>query len=214
MQAIKILWKVTPRNYLNPIGGVDYQILASNLSMPSADPQFDPTLANPDEELLIMTTINNNSIPDMRCYTAVQNIVPTNIKNSTFVKVNEFQTTTSYVFKSLPELITAIEQREEEANSQIRLIAKFDKASMFWGSISPKVGISVLTDAEQKVATRISEVQACAVANDENVRRLIAIATNNNDAANVQQAFDINLGWHESEEWITMVDIPFNELTV
>jgi len=90
MQAIKILWKNPTRNYVNPVGGADYQILASNLSMPSADPQFDPTLANPSEELLIMATINNNSTPDMRVYRTVQKIVPTNNKNSFFVKVNEF----------------------------------------------------------------------------------------------------------------------------
>ena len=211
MQAIKILWKVTPRNYANPIGGVDYQILASNLSMPSADPQFDPTLANPEEELLIMATINNNSTPDMRVYRTVQNIAPTNQKNSFFVKVNEFQTTTNYVFKSLDELISSINQREIEANTKVRLESNFDKLSMVNSPIMAKFGTVTLTDVEQKIYDRTMEVQARTIANDENARRLIEVSKYNDTASEgSHQAFDINSGWQE--DGITLLDIPFNEL--
>lgn len=219
MKAIKILWNIpfSERDYegINGgiVGGRDWQASSTSFNFPSSDPNFDPTLANPMEEMLIMTNVESQSMPDMRSYVAEYYVTPTNIKNSIFTKVNEYQSQTRYKFKPLNELIEAIKQREMEANRDIRLLADFDKTQMFWGSIAPKVGVAPLTAPEIKVQTRINEVQACAVANDDNVRRLIAIAENNSIPENQQQVFDINSGWHETAEWITMIDIPFNELT-
>jgi len=55
------------------------------------------------------------------------------------------------------------------------------------------------------------EVQARAIANDQNARRLLDIATFNDTAPEIEhQVFDINSGWQE--DGITPLDIPFNEL--
>lgn len=220
MKAIKILWNIpfSERDYEGTNGGIvggrDWNVSSSSFNFPSSDPNFDPTLENPMEELLIMTDVASQSMPDTRSFVAEYYVTPTNNKNAIFTKVNEYQSQTRYKFKPLNELIEAIKQREMEANRDIRLLSDFDKTQMFWGSIAPKVGVAPLTIPEIKVQTRINEVQACAVANDDNVRRLIAIAENNSIPENQQQVFDINSGWRETAEWITMIDIPFNELTL
>ena len=210
MYAIKILWKTTERNYDN-ITPADFQILASNLAFPSTDPNFDPTLPNPAEEFLIMTNVVKETEPDMRVYKAVINSVPTNQKNSLFKNVNEFQTSTHYIFKTLPELLASIEQREKEANLRVRLESDFDKLSMINAPIMAKYGTVTLTEVEQKIYDRTMEVQARTIANDQNARRLIEIATFNDTAPEGEhQVFDINSGWQE--DGITLLDIPFNEL--
>lgn len=210
MQAIKILWKTADRNY-GSLTSADFQILASNLAFPSTDPNFNPALANPNEELLIMTSVVNESEPDMRVYHAEIYSVPTNVKNGIFVNVNEFQTSTHYVFKSLSELIASINQREIEANTKVRLESNFDKLSMVNAPIMAKYGTVTLTTVEQAIYDRTMEVQARTISNDQNARRLIEIATFNETAAeNTKQVFDINSGWQE--DGITPLDIPFNEL--
>ena len=219
MLAKKILWKipVSERDYAGTNGGIvggrDWE-WRLDATFPSSNPEFDPTLANPMEELLIIVDAVATSAPDMRVFQQISISSPTNIKHPIFKNVNEFQTMVTYIPKPLEEIITAIKQRELEANRDIRLIANYDKTLMFYGTIQKKIGIDTLTSNEQKVDTRINEVQACAAANDENVRRLIAIAENNAIAENEKQVFDINSGWHETQEWITMIDIPFNELNL
>jgi len=212
MRAILILWLNPERNYVNPIGGVDYQILVDDFAFPSDDVNFNPTLSNPNEEILCLTTVSTESVPDMRIYSAVISNVPTLVKNSTYTFINEFQTSTHYVFKSLPGIIDAIEQRESEANLKVRLESKFDKLSMVNAPIMAKYGSATLTSNEQKIYDRTMEVQSRTIGNDENARRLIDIATANSIEGAAQQAFAINSGWFE--DGITPLDIPFNELTV
>lgn len=217
MKAIKILWKVpvSERDYTGVNGGIvggrDWQASSSSFNFPSTDPNFDPTLANPMEELLIMTDIAVQSVPDLRVYRAENYVTPTNAKNATFVKVNEYQNQTRYVFKSLPELIAAINQREAEANIKVRLESNFEKVSMVSQPIVSKYGTVTLTDIEQKIYDRVMEVQSRAIANDENARRLMTIAEfNDSHPIEEHQVFDINAGWQE--DGITPLDVPFNEL--
>lgn len=217
MKAIKILWNIpfSERDYAGIHGGIvggrDWQASSTSFNFPSSDPQFDPTLANPMEEMLIMTDVVTQSPPDMRVYQAKIFVTPTNVKNSTFVKVNEYQSQTRYIFKSLPELIAAINQREIEANTKVRLESNFDKLSMVNAPIMSKFGKVTLTDVEQKIYDRTMEVQARAIANDENARRLMTIAEfNDSHPVEEHQVFDINSGWQE--DGITPLDIPFNEL--
>lgn len=210
MKAIKILWKTTDRNYDN-LTSADFQVLASDLGFPSTDPNFNPGLANPNEELLIMTSVIRETEPDLRVYNAEIYSVPTNVKNSTFVNVNEFQTSTHYVFKPLADLIASINQREIEANTKVRLESNFDKLIMVNSPIMAKYGTVTLTSIEQKIYDRTMEVQSRTIANDQNARRLIEIATFNDSAIETgKQVFDINSGWQE--DGITPLDIPFNEL--
>lgn len=209
-QAIKILWKSTERNYENAVGGIDYQVLKSNYAFPSSEADFDPTLANPLEETLIMVDTTTESEPDMRSYKAVSYCNPTNVKDQFFTKVNQFQTSTHYEFKTVDELVVAIKQREQEANNRICFLADFAKLSMINSPIMTKGATGVLTAKEQEVYDRTLEVQAIAVDNDTNARRLIDIAVANAIPDAIQQAFDLNSGWKESG--ITPLDIPFNEL--
>ena len=117
----------------------------------------------------------------------------------------------SYVFKSLPELVAAINQREDEANIKVRLESKFDKVSMVSQPIVSKYGTVTLTEIEQKIYDRVMEVQSRAITNDENARRLMTIAEfNDTHPVAEHQVFDINSGWQE--DGITPLDIPFNEL--
>jgi len=217
MKAIKILWKVpvSERDYAGINGGIvggrDWQVASTSFNFPSSDPNFDPTLANPMEEMLIMTDVVMQSPPEPRVYKAEMYVTPTNVKNSTFTKVNEYQTQTRYVFKSLLDLVAAINQREDEANIKVRLESKFDKVSMVSQPIVSKYGTVTLTEIEQKIYDRVMEVQARAIANDENSRRLMTIAEfNDSHPVEEHQVFDINSGWQE--DGITPLDIPFNEL--
>jgi len=212
MRAILILWASLERNYVNPKGGVDYQILADDFAFPSDDVAFNPTLSNPNEEILCIANVQSDSVPDMRVYSAVISSAPTLVKNSTYQFINEFQTSTHYVFKSLPGIIDAIEQRESEANLKVRLESKFDKLTMVNAPIMAKYGSVTLTPIEQAIYDRTMEVQSRTIGNDENARRLIEIATANAVEGATQQAFAINSGWFE--DGITPLDIPFNELNV
>ena len=63
MKAIKILWTIpfSERDYAGIKGGIvggrDWQAASTSFNFPSADPNFDPTLPNPMEEILIMTLL-------------------------------------------------------------------------------------------------------------------------------------------------------------
>jgi hypothetical protein len=217
MKAIKILWTIpfSERDYAGTNGGIkggrDWNVSSSSFNFPSSNPSFDPTLENPLEEMLIMTDVALQSVPDLRVYRSESYVTPTNVKNSTFVKVNEYQNQTRYVFKSLTELVAAINQRETEANIKVRLESNFDKVSMVSQPIVSKYATVTLTEIEQKIYDRVMEVQARAIANDENARRLMTIAEfNDSHPVEEHQVFDINSGWQE--DGITPLDIPFNEL--
>ena len=210
MKAIMIKWLTAERNYTNPTANVDYVLVNDEFEFPSTDPNFNPTLPNPNEEILIKTNVVTESAPDQRVYIAVNYSVPTTTKNSQFKFINEFQTSTRYQFKSLPELIEAVKQREREANLKIRLESDFDKLSMVSNLIMAKYGSIPLTENEQKIYDRNLEVQNMAIANDQNARNLIDIATANAVEGAVQLPFAINTGW--KEDGITPLNIPFNEL--
>lgn len=212
MKAILIKWTSAQRNYDNPIRGIDYNVLSSTGDFPSADPDFNPTMPNPLEEILIPITVVNNSIPDMRVFNEVVLTKPTQTKHETFRNVNTYQTSSSYEYRSAEELIDVVKQREREANMSINLIADTEKLKMFSGPVLAKYGRIPLNETEQKIYDREMEVQSCGIANDANARRLISVAENNENQANEKQLFDINEGWRETEEWITKIDIPFNEL--
>jgi len=211
MNAILILWKTTERNY-GSLTDADFQIKASNFDFPSIDPNFNQALPDPNEELLIMANIVSESVPDTRVYEPIINAVPTNHKNSFYVNVNEFQTSTHYDFKSLPKLVDSIKQREKEANTKVSIESDFAKLSMVNAPIMAKYGTAALTPTEQAIYDRTMEVQSRIIDNDTNARRLIDIATFNSTAIDAdKQVFDINSGW--KEDGITPLDIPFNDLS-
>lgn len=212
MKAILILWKTTERNY-GAIKPGDFQILADDITMPSADPNFNPVLPNANEEFLIKADVITESSPDIRVYRAIITSVPTDVKNSTFSNINEYQTSVHYEFKSLPDLISSIKQREQEANSKIYVESDFGKLTMVNAPIMAKYGTIALTIVEQAIYDRTMEVQARVVANDTNARRLIDVATFNDTAVESdKKVFAINDGWQEDN--ITPLNIPFNEINL
>ena len=173
LQGKLIKWLVEPRNYTNPVNGIDYSIINSN---PCPVIPGTPIVGLPaGEEWLANYTVPSSQY-DQRIWIQMVTLRPTNTPHPIYPVYNQYQTSFSLQKRSENEIINAIIAKKEDANSALQADAG--------GAIFMANALNAIDDKQRGVTIsadqiacidRLKEVTAKMNNNAEHANNLIAL---------------------------------------
>lgn len=205
-KGILIFWlkPKTEIDYNNLVEGVDYKVINPNSPCPQTGGAPISFAGVPDSdryEWLVKPDGVHVGV-DHRLYKENEAKRPTNVACEDYPNYNVFITEYGIIRRSNTELIAAIRQMENQANSSVLSEGEATKLTMMQAAVNKSYasGMPLTTDL-QNVEDRLLEVANKANQNAANAASLIAIV----EAGGIP---DLDSGWEYDN--ITPIGYPFN----
>lgn len=206
LNGILIKWNkpVSERDYNNLQEG-DFTVLNWNKPCSRTDGMPIDFSGAPDEESLEWLMYAEGQRLegyDYRLFIENQVQRPTNIKDSEFINYNKFLTEYSVIRRTDAEIISAIQQMENEANLTIQSESEKAKMAMLSPAVNDKIANGLPLDKpEQNVRTRLLEIASKAFQNAANAEAMIQLVKSGGTP-------NLDSGWIYDN--LTNLDYPFN----